>query len=95
MRESLSAKELFNQSSYLSIHLSIYLIKSTFIYIYIYIYILKLLGLKVIIKFNLKRTNFLVVTLNLEKGTIETFKKENDSPIHLHTSFNHPASIIR
>ena len=39
--------------------------------------------------------NFLDVTLNLCKGTFEPYKKENDKPIHIHTSSNHPLPIIK
>ena len=56
---------------------------------------LKLQGFKITIKTNLKITNFLSVTLNLEKGTFKPFKKENDTPIYIHTSSNHSPSIIK
>ena len=39
--------------------------------------------------------NFLDITLNLSKSTFEPYKKENDSPIYIHTSSNHPPSIIK
>ena len=57
--------------------------------------ILKLLGFKTTIYTNLKIANFLYVTLNLKKGIFELYKKENDTPICIHTSSNHPPSIIK
>ena len=56
---------------------------------------LKLLRFKITIKTNLKITNFLDIILNLEKGTFKPFKKENDTPNYIHTSPNHPPSIIK
>ena len=55
---------------------------------------MKLLGFKIAIKINLK-INFLDVTLNLEKGTFEPFKKENDTAIYINTCSSHPPSIIK
>ena len=55
---------------------------------------LKLLGFKITIKTNLK-INFQDVKLNLEKGTFKHFKKENDTPIYIHTYSNHSPSIIK
>ena len=46
------------------------------------------------IKINLKITNFLDITRDLEKGTFEPFKKE-DTFIYIHISSNHPLSIIK
>ena len=56
---------------------------------------MKLLGFKITINTNFKITIFLDVTLNIEKGTFEPFKNENDIPIHIHTFSNHPPSIIK
>ena len=44
---------------------------------------------------NLEIVNFLDVILNLRKGTFEPYKKENDTPIYIHTSSNHPSPIIK
>ena len=44
---------------------------------------------------NLKIVNFLDVTLNFCKGTHESYKKDNDPPIYIHTSSNHPPSITK
>ena len=56
---------------------------------------LRLLGFKITIYSNLKIVNFSDVTLNLKKGTFEPYKKENDSPINMHTSSNHPPSVMK
>ena len=44
---------------------------------------------------NLRIVNFLDVTLNLCKGIYEPYKKDNDTPIYIHTSSNHPLSITK
>ena len=54
-----------------------------------------MLGFKITLNTNLKIVNFLDVTLNLRKGTFKIYKKENDTPIYIHTSANHPPSIIK
>ena len=46
-------------------------------------------------KVRTKIVNFLDVTLNLSKDTFEPYKKENDIPIYIHTSSNHPPSVIK
>ena len=56
---------------------------------------LKLLGFKITIHTNLKIVDFLDVTLNLSKGTFEPYKKENDTPIYIHTCLNYPPSVIK
>ena len=56
---------------------------------------LELLGFRITIHTNLKIVNFLDITLNSSKGTFEPYKKENDTPIYIHTSSNHPPSIIK
>ena len=56
---------------------------------------LKLLGFKTTIHTNLKTVNFLDVTLNLANCTYEPYKKDNDIPIYIHTSSNHPPSITK
>ena len=55
----------------------------------------KLQRFKITIHTNLKIGNFLDVTLNLSKGTYETYKKDNNTPIYIHTSANHPPSITK
>ena len=58
---------------------------------------IKRLGFKVTINTNLKRVNFLDITLNVVRrfkcGTF--IKKENDTPIYIYTASNHPPSIIK
>jgi len=39
--------------------------------------------------------NFLDVTLNLKEGTFEPYMKNNNTPIYINTSSNHPPSIIK
>ena len=56
---------------------------------------LKLMGFKITIYTNLKIVNFLDVTLSLNKGTFKPYKKENDTPIYIHTSLNHPPSVSK
>ena len=56
---------------------------------------LKLLGFRITTNTNLKIVNFLDLTLNLKKGTFKPYKKENDTPIYIHTSSNHPPLIIK
>ena len=56
---------------------------------------LKLLGFRITIHTNLRIVNFLDITLNLIKGTYEPYKKENDTPIYIHTSSNHPPTITK
>ena len=60
---------------------------NTSLYIYIYIYIYIYTNLKIVI--------FLYVMLNLRKGIFEIYKKENDTSTYIHTSLNHPPSIIK
>ena len=55
---------------------------------------LKLLGFKITIHRNLKIVNFIDVTLNLGNCTYEPYKKDNDTPIYIHTSSNHPPKQI-
>ena len=53
---------------------------------------LKLLRFKSTIHTNLKTVNFLDITLNLTNCTYEPYKKDNNTPIYIHTSSNHPPS---
>ena len=60
---------------------------------------LKLLGFKIVIKTNLKITNFLDVALNLEKGTFKPFKKcKWHSYLHTHIlkppTLNHQTNTL-
>ena len=57
--------------------------------------VIKLLGFKITIDTNLKTINFLDITLNLKKNSFESDKKEKNALIYMHTSSNHPSSIIK
>lgn len=52
-------------------------------------------GLDLVIECNIKITNFLDVTFNLEEGTYKPFKKPNDETIYIHTKSNHPKNILK
>ena len=56
---------------------------------------LKLLGFKSTLHTNLKTVNFLDITLNLTNCTYGPYKKDNNTPIYIHTSSNHPPSITK
>ena len=56
---------------------------------------LKLLGFKSTIHTNLKTVNFLDITPNLTNCTYEPYKKDNNTPIYIHTSSNYPTSITK
>ena len=53
------------------------------------------MGFKIEIKTQMKIVNFLDLTLNLERGTYATFRKEGAPPVYVHTSSNHPPSILK
>ena len=52
-------------------------------------------GFKIEIKTNLKIVDFLDVTLNLNKGTYNPYKKSNDKILYINTLSNHPLQIIK
>ena len=39
--------------------------------------------------------HFLDVTMNLEKGTYQPYKKPNDKPVYVHKESNHPPNVIK
>ena len=51
-------------------------------------------GLKITIDINIRVTNFLDVTLNLETGTYKPYRKPGDTPLYLNHRSNHPSTII-
>ena len=51
-------------------------------------------GLLLEIECNLKITNFLDITLNLNDGTYKPYRKPNDETIYIHSKSNHPKNII-
>ncbi|PIK51687.1 hypothetical protein BSL78_11407 [Apostichopus japonicus] len=55
----------------------------------------KELGLNITIDCNLKITNFLDVTFNLNTGKHYPYRKPNDHPVYIHRNSNHPPNIIR
>ena len=44
---------------------------------------------------NLKITNFLDITLNLNNGKHYPYRKPNDRPMYIHKQSNHPPNIIK
>ena len=53
------------------------------------------LGLRITIEANLKVTNFLDLTLNLNNGKYYPFRKPNDRPLYIHKRSNHPPAILK
>ena len=52
-------------------------------------------GLKITIEANRKIINFLDVTLDLTTGSYKPYLKPGNKPTYVHTSSNHPPSIIK
>ena len=52
-------------------------------------------GLKITVDTNLHQANFLDVTLDLRSGKYRPYRKPNNSPLYIHSSSNHPPSIIK
>ena len=52
-------------------------------------------GLDITVEFNLKCTDFLDITLDLQTGKFYPFRKANNEPQYLNTQSNHPPSIIK
>ena len=52
-------------------------------------------GLKITATANLKRVNFLDVTLDLTDGTYKPYRKPNDEPLYINRLSNHPPAITR
>lgn len=55
----------------------------------------KEVGLKITIEANLRRVNFLDITLNLETGKYQPYRKPNDQPRYVHRQSNHPPTILK
>ena len=51
--------------------------------------------LDIIIQCNLKITNYLDITLNLNDGSYHPCRKPNEETNYIHISLNHPPSIIK
>ena len=56
---------------------------------------MKQMGFDIEIIMNLKKVNFLDVTLDLTQGTYQPFKKPNDQLLYVHESSNHPKNILK
>ena len=52
-------------------------------------------NLKITVETNLTSTDFLDVTLDLERDRYYPYRKPNDEPLYIHYQSNHPPSIIR
>ena len=52
-------------------------------------------GLSITIKTNVKNVDFLDITLDLETCTYKPFMKDNDIPLYVNKSSNHPPSILK
>ena len=52
-------------------------------------------GLKIVVETNVKKANFLDVTLDLEDGTFRPYRKPNDTPRYIHKDSNHPPALIK
>ena len=52
-------------------------------------------GLRVPIEANLKVVNYLDVTLNLQNGNYQPYRKPNDNPLYLNIQSYHPPNILR
>ena len=52
-------------------------------------------GLKLDVKCNLKITDYLDITFNLEDGSYKPYKKPNNDPRYVHVESNHPPNITK
>ena len=50
--------------------------------------------LKITSNTNLSRTDFLDITLDLDRNIYKPFRKPNNDPLYIHNSSNHPPSIL-
>ena len=53
------------------------------------------LGLKITATANLRRVNFLDITLDLTDGTYKPYRKPNDEPLYINRLSNHPPAIVK
>ena len=51
-------------------------------------------GMNITAVANLKRVNFLDITLDLTDGTYGPYRKPNDDPLYVNRLSNHPPSIL-
>ena len=52
-------------------------------------------GLKIIATANLRRVNFLDITLDLTDGAYKPYRKPNDEPLYINRLSNHPPAIVK
>ena len=55
--------------------------------------IFKELGLKITLEFECHTVNFLDVTFNMAEKSYKPYRKENNTPLYIHRSSNHPPAI--
>ena len=51
--------------------------------------------LKITSNTNLSRTDFLYITLDLDRNIYKPFRKPNNDPLYIHNSSNYPPSIFK
>ena len=51
--------------------------------------------LAIIVQCNLKTTNYLDITLNLNDGSYRPYRKPNEETNYIHVNSDHPPSIIK
>ena len=56
--------------------------------------VFKDIGFSLEIETNLKEVDFLDVSLNLQNGTYQPYKKPNDRLLYIHSLSNHPPNVI-
>ena len=52
-------------------------------------------NLNITIEFGLSRVNFMVVTLDLEKGIFKSYWKPGDGPLYVSSWSNHPPRVLK
>ena len=52
-------------------------------------------GLGITIFINLRRVDFLDITLDLDKGTFKPYRKPGDRPLYVNSQSNHPPQVIK
>ena len=53
------------------------------------------LGLRITVQTNLKSVDYLDVTLNLDIGTFQPYRKPNDTPLYVHRDSNYPPPLLK
>ena len=52
-------------------------------------------GLGITFFINLRRVDFLGITLDLDKGTFKPYTKPGDRPLYVNSQSNHPPQVIK